>query len=1247
MDRNALRLVSPALMLSAALIYGRSYAATPPSAGSGATLRLPILSADARPPVGPGYLEDRIVVRLNPPATRAAALSISAHAALLARGAAAAPISGAIRPRFTALGLAGLDRASQALGAWLEPEFAGESPPRVGTAGADFTSFYILHLPAGADLVAALDRLRAAPEVASAEPVAQVPLAVVPNDSLWSESWWLDQASGRDLDAPAAWNVTTGDTAVVVAVLDSGILRTHPDLGGAKSGDAGQLWTNWAEANGVPGVDDDHNGFIDDTWGWDFISSPPAGGSPSGEDALDEDNDPNDFIGHGTSVAGLIGAITNNSIGMSGVVWNARLMSVRVAVAVNGSAGGAVAMSDAAQGILYAVRNGASVINCSFGTVTEPDLQAAVDEAVRSGVTVVMAAGNSSQSHDLADREDVIAVAATDAQDQVASFSNTGSFVDVSAPGTLLISTSLVHVAGDSVTERTPAYDPLLNGTSFATPLVTGAAALVQARQRALGEHPLTPMGMLLRLRETTDDMAAQNPGVSGYGTGRLDLARAVLENSLSSAFRAGAPAVGPAVVLPGTSGRSGLAFVTSDAQLIVLSVTGDTLARAPLPGLPAQQLAAADLGGGLGAGLFVGTMDGKVAGFDARGVPLAGWPRSGQSAFYPMGGGPALGDLDGDGVPEVVCGSGDGNVYAWRVGGARVLGFPSDLVGGAVSLPVALAPIDGQPGSEIVAITDFGNVHVLGPSGADLPNWPVSVAGAPVAPIVTRLGSSPSPVIVVAAGNHVHAFNPDGSERWSAALPGNAIAAPAAADLDQDGYDEILVPTIAPSTLTVLDTSGVAWSAAGFPIALPAAPAGPVEVGPLGAAGAPAALLMLQGGLAAYTASGQSLARFPEPGGAGAAPVIAELDGDGDTEVTAGSGPDSLFYIYDAGPGTFAVRPSMWPAPRANDARTGSRLGAPSLSPSDDIPPAAVADLAAAFVAPDSVALVWTAPGSDGAVGTAARYQLRISPNAGDVTDFSLGAINSLPAPSAAGTSERYAFVVNAPGTLLYFCVRALDAAGNAALASNVPALLLPSSDGTVITTLSAASVRDSTVRLNWRAPGAALSSYDVRGSRSPIDDASWSSAPLIRALAPSGGASDSIDIGGLEPGATWWFAVRAVPLGGTAGPISNSATLTVPTIGWLAGHEGLAIAPHVQPSRHTVQFDWQGVPGGSVARVEIFDVTGRKLRTFPLEYGRWGGSVQWNGRDDEQHAVPAGLYFARLNCGSIHAQTRVVLLP
>jgi hypothetical protein len=1227
-----------AVLGSASLAAASSATSVDPAA----PLRFPVLDARTGAAGVTGYRPDKLVIRLSEAASRTAAVQLSTA---LAPGASMG--AGALRPRLAGLGLPALDRAAASLGAWLEPEFAGAANASSIPGAAGLAAFYLVHLPAGSDLVSALATLRAAAEVESAAPVAEVPLARVPDDSLWSVSWWLDQASGHDIHAPAAWDVTIGDTSVVVAVLDSGILRAHPDLSGV-TGDAGHLWTNWIEAGGTPGVDDDHNGFIDDTWGWDFVSAAPPGGAASGEDAVDEDNDPNDFLGHGSEVSGLIGAITDNQSGVSGVVWNARLMAVRVACATTAPGGGAVDMSNAAQGIDYAVRNGARVISCSFGTVSQPDLQAAVDEAIRNGVTVVMAAGNSSQSHDLADRPDVIAVAATDTQDQVASFSNTGAFVDLSAPGTGLISTGVTHAGADSVGSRTPAYVTGLNGTSFSTPLVSGAAALVQAEQRALGRHELTPMGMLLRLRETADDISAQNPSASGYGTGRLNLERALTETSGSAALRVGAPLVGPAVVLPGTSGQSALACVTSNGQLLLLSAFGDTLVSANLPGSPARQLAGADLGGTTGIGLFVGMNNNAVAGYDTHGNPLSGWPRGSANKFWPMTGGPALGDLDGDGVPEVVCGSGDGYVYAWHANGVALPGFPLFLFGGSISLPVALAPIDGNPGSEIVVVTDGGDVHVLDATGNELPGWPVTVSGAPAAPLVTRLGSSNAPIIIVAAGNQVHAIDAGGNERWSALLPGNVVSDPAAADLDQDGYDEILVPTIAPATLTVIDTAGVVWSRPGFPIALSATPAGPVVVGPLGSGGAPAALLMIQGGLAAFDAGAQPLPRFPAPGGAGPFPVIADLESDGHSKVVAGSGPDSLLYLYDAGPGTSGTPSSLWPAPRFGDARTGSRLGAPVIQPRDNIAPATIADLAAGWVAPDSVVLHWTAPGDDGMSGTAAQYQLRVTAIPSQARDFAFGVRTDLNAPAAAGTPERFAFATTAlAGSRLYFCLRALDEAGNAGAPSDVATLLLPAGGSTQVSTLAAYAVADSTVRLKWSAPGAPLSGYELRGARAPLDDASWNAAPLARIVAPGGGPSDSLSIAGLEPGTTWWFALRVVPSGGTPGPLSNVAAITVPMTGWLAGKVGVALAPHTQPSRVPVQFDWQGVPPGGAARIDVFDLAGRKLRSFPLERGRFGGSVQWNGRDNEQRAVPAGLYFARLTCGSIHAQTRVVLLP
>jgi subtilisin family serine protease len=93
-----------------------------------------------------------------------------------------------------------------------------------------------------------------------------------PNDSLYPTSYWYRQPSRRDIHAEEAWNLTTGDTSIVVAIADSGVLPYHPDLGGTTLGLSGQIWTNWAERGGLAGVDDDANGYVDDVHGWDFVS---------------------------------------------------------------------------------------------------------------------------------------------------------------------------------------------------------------------------------------------------------------------------------------------------------------------------------------------------------------------------------------------------------------------------------------------------------------------------------------------------------------------------------------------------------------------------------------------------------------------------------------------------------------------------------------------------------------------------------------------------------------------------------------------------------------------------------------------------------------------------------------------------------------------------------------------------------------------------------------------------------------
>jgi subtilisin family serine protease len=368
-----------------------------------------------------------------------------------------------------------------------------------------------LTLPAGVDVNDAMRLLRKLPGVEAVEPNSVISIAAIPDDPDFSRQWGLRNTGqeggvpGADISATSAWDITTGDPSVVIAVIDTGVDANHPDL-------APNIWTNPGEIPGN-GIDDDGNGYVDDINGYDFVDNDPV---------------PDDQNGHGTHVAGISAAAGNNGVGVTGVAWNSKIMALKI---FGASGSGSVAVS--VDAILYAIDNGAKILNNSWGGYGYSQaLRDAVDAANDANALFVAGAGNDDNDNDVTpfypasfDIPNVVSVAATSRVDARSDFSNYGkATVDIGAPGTFIYST------------RPGGLYKLSSGTSMATPHVSGAAALL------LSQTPeLTAVGLKSLLLERSDSLASMHD-VTTTG-GRLN-ARASLDcNSSVILFGVRAPA--------------------------------------------------------------------------------------------------------------------------------------------------------------------------------------------------------------------------------------------------------------------------------------------------------------------------------------------------------------------------------------------------------------------------------------------------------------------------------------------------------------------------------------------------------------------------------------------------------------------------------------------------------------------------------------------------------------------------------
>lgn len=393
----------------------------------------------------------------------------------------------------------------------------------------EFSSVYILEVPKGTDLEKMKKEYEKRSEVEYAELDYKLELFEAPDDPLFPHQWYLNNTGqgylgvnripgdyndtqvikygtvDADIDVLEAWEGNDETTVPLVGIIDTGVDLDHEDL-------ADNIWTNPGEIPGN-GIDDDHNGFVDDFYGWDF-SGDTSAMEPVG------DNDPTDYLGHGTHCSGIVAAVRNNGIGVSGINTPCKIMAIKFFPNAFFSLG--------AKSIIYAADMGCDVINMSWGSPYPSKLiEDAIDYAVDKGVLPIAASGNSGAEDDFypASLPQVFTVGASNSDDEVTYFSTYGDHIEVVAPGEDILSLRadstdmyaeggasgiepFVHIVND--------HYYLADGTSMASPCVVGVAAYVLSASPGISNDRVKDI-----IEQSADDIIYPYGGDSLYSPGK------------------------------------------------------------------------------------------------------------------------------------------------------------------------------------------------------------------------------------------------------------------------------------------------------------------------------------------------------------------------------------------------------------------------------------------------------------------------------------------------------------------------------------------------------------------------------------------------------------------------------------------------------------------------------------------------------------------------------------------------------
>ena len=370
-------------------------------------------------------------------------------------------------------------------------------------SGVDISLIYEVNLQQDVSINQMIDELVATGMVAIAEPVPANKMYYTPNDTDILRQDYLSV-----IKAFEAWDISKGDSTVLVGIVDSGFDFNHPDL---------KDKVHYNQKDRIDGIDNDKDGYIDNHYGWDFVGETVATNS------IVQDNNPQlptAGVDHGISVAGCAAASTDNSLGVAGTGFNVKIVSTKHSP---DDTPGSLSIYNGYGGVVYMAETGVKIINCSWGGAFSSQIAAGIIKSVVEdyGCLVIVAAGNDGKNlaQFPASFDGVLSVGATTSTDGIASFTNYDYSVDIMAPGSGIYATT--HSKGNGTQYKST------SGTSFSSPIVAGAAALAWSHRR-----DLTPLqiGELLRITSDPLDASAATRYKGKIGRGRLNMQRALTE---------------------------------------------------------------------------------------------------------------------------------------------------------------------------------------------------------------------------------------------------------------------------------------------------------------------------------------------------------------------------------------------------------------------------------------------------------------------------------------------------------------------------------------------------------------------------------------------------------------------------------------------------------------------------------------------------------------------------------------------